>query len=275
MTAIVAVDGPSGSGKSSVSRGVAERFGYRYLDTGAMYRAATWFMLDRDVDPADPVAVAAAQPDLTITRGTDPMAPTISVNVVDVSTPIRCDDVTSAVSLVSAVPDVRRAMRDLQRRVAAEASRDGAGIVVEGRDIGSEVLPDADAKIYLTADPAVRAARRAAQDADSVHGTAGVAATEESLRRRDELDTTRASSPLRMAEDAHLVKLDAFLAQHPAGERLRPFWHAWNGVGEADWPAFAATLPGLAGTMRQWAETLASRRNLAAELVHFCLERLK
>lgn len=82
---------------------------------------------------------------------------------------------------------------------------DGAGIVVEGRDIGSEVLPDADAKIYLTADPAVRAARRAAQDADSVHGTAGVAATEESLRRRDELDTTRASSPLRMAEDAHLV----------------------------------------------------------------------
>ncbi len=205
MTAIVAVDGPSGSGKSSVSRGVAERFGYRYLDTGAMYRAATWFMLDRDVDPADPVAVAAALPDLTITSGTDPMAPTISVNGVDVSTPIRGDDVTSAVSLVSAVPEVRRAMRDLQRRVAAEASRDGAGIVVEGRDIGSEVLPDADAKIYLTADPAVRAARRAAQDADSVHGTAGVAATEESLRRRDELDTTRASSPLRMAEDAHLV----------------------------------------------------------------------
>lgn len=77
------------------------------------------------------------------------------------------------------------------------------------------------------------------------------------------------------AEDAHLVKLDAFLALHPAGERMQPFWHAWNGVGEADWPAFAAVLPGLAAPMHQWAETLANRRNLAAELVHFCLERLK
>jgi cytidylate kinase len=205
MTAIIAVDGPSGSGKSSVSRGVAQHFGFQYLDTGAMYRATTWFVMDRAVDPSDPLAVVTLLSDLTISSGTDPTDPSIWVNGVDVSVPIRGDDVTNAVSLVSAIPEVRRAMRDLQRQVAADASRADTGIVVEGRDIGSEVLPDADVKIYLTADPAVRAARRAAQDAASVHGTVGVAATEESLRRRDELDTTRASSPLRMAADAHLV----------------------------------------------------------------------
>lgn len=204
---VVAVDGPSGSGKSSVSRGIADRFGYRYLDTGAMYRAATWYVLDRHLDPGDPVSVAAALGELTIDSGTDPDNPTIHVNGVDVGEPIRGQDVTDAVSLVSAVPEVRVAMRDRQREYAARAQADGVGIVVEGRDIGSEVLPDAHVKIYLTADPEVRAARRSAQDASSAHGSHGVAATAEALRRRDQLDSTRAFSPLRMAEDA--VAVDA------------------------------------------------------------------
>ena len=202
---VIAIDGPSGSGKSSVARGLAERVGYRYLDTGAMYRAVTWFVLDRKVDPADSEAVVALIPDLELVSGTDAAAPTIHVNGVDVAGPIRGDDVTAAVSLVSALPQVRERLRELQRETVAEAVSDGTGIVVEGRDIGTEVLPDADAKIYLTADPAVRAARRAAQDADSDHGSSGVAATEESLRRRDQLDSTRATSPLRMASDARLV----------------------------------------------------------------------
>lgn len=202
---VVAVDGPSGSGKSSVSRGIAERFGYRYLDTGAMYRAATWYVLDRRLDPGDPVSVASALEGLTIDSGTDPGDPTIHVNGTDVAAPIRGQDVTDAVSLVSAVPEVRVAMRDLQRDYAARAQSDGVGIVIEGRDIGSEVLPAADVKIYLTADPEVRASRRSAQDAGSAHGSQGVAATAEALRRRDQLDSTRAFSPLRMAEDAVVV----------------------------------------------------------------------
>lgn len=202
---VIAIDGPSGSGKSSVARGLAERLSYRYLDTGAMYRAVTWFVLDRGVAPADSDAVVALLPALQLTSGTEPAGPTIHVNGTDVGEPIRGDDVTAAVSLVSAIPEVRACLRDLQRAEVADAVDAGQGIVVEGRDIGTEVLPDADTKVYLTADPAVRAARRAAQDADSAHGSAGVTATEESLRRRDALDSTRASSPLRMADDAHLV----------------------------------------------------------------------
>lgn len=202
---VIAIDGPSGSGKSSVARGLAQRFGYRYLDTGAMYRAVTWFVLDRGVDPADPDAVVTLLPDLELVSGTDAAAPTIRVNGTDVAGPIRGDAVTAAVSLVSAVPQVRERLRQLQRETVAQAVSEGTGIVVEGRDIGTEVLPDADGKVYLTADPEVRATRRAAQDADSDHGSAGVAATAESLRRRDALDSTRATSPLRMADDAHLV----------------------------------------------------------------------
>lgn len=202
---IVAVDGPSGSGKSSVSRGVARRFGYRYLDTGAMYRAVTWHVLNERLDPGDPVSVSASLAELSIDSGTDPDHPTIQVNGVDVAEPIRGQDITDSVSLVSAVPEVRLALRDLQRACAAAAQADGVGIVIEGRDIGSEVLPGADVKIYLTADPEVRASRRSAQDAGSAHGTQGVDATAEALRRRDQLDSTRAFSPLRVADGAVVV----------------------------------------------------------------------
>ncbi|MED6331328.1 MAG: (d)CMP kinase [Actinomycetota bacterium] len=194
---VIAIDGPAGSGKSSVSREVASRLGLAYLDTGAMYRAATWVVLDRGIDPEDTDAVAAlmtgdAAP--AIESGTDPAEPFICVDGVDVAEAIRGELVTSAVSAVSAVGAVRQGMVDLQREHAHASS----GIVVEGRDIGSVVLPQADVKVFLTADPGVRAQRRAAEV--NVKDAGSVSATEDALRARDAKDTTRAISPLAPAE---------------------------------------------------------------------------
>lgn len=191
---VVAVDGPSGSGKSSTARGVADRLGLAYLDTGAMYRAITWALLQRGTDLNDPEAIARDAEDVVITSGTDPLAPTIEVDGQDVSGPIRGTDVTGSVSMVAAVPRVRELLVERQREMV-EASPDG--IVVEGRDIGSVVLPDAPVKIYLVADPAARAARRAAE-----LGGIDATATETDLARRDKIDSTRAASPLAKAPDA-------------------------------------------------------------------------
>ncbi|MBF4163804.1 (d)CMP kinase [Nocardioides acrostichi] len=196
MGIVVAVDGTSGSGKSSTCRGVASALGLRYLDTGAMYRAMTWWMLEHGVDVHDPAAVAARCSEPTIETGTDPAAPTIHVDGVDVSGPIRSPEVNDAVSPVAAVPEVREQLVALQRAHIDEA-RAGSGIVVEGRDIGSTVAPEAPVKLYLTADPAARAARRAAEE-----GGSDLASTEASLRRRDEIDSGRAASPLTMADGA-------------------------------------------------------------------------
>ncbi len=193
---VVAIDGPSGSGKSSTSRGVASRLGLAYLDTGAMYRAMTWALLQAGVDLEDPQAIADAAESVEIISGTDPLAPTIHVGQTDVSEPIRGDQVTSAVSPVAAVPRVRELLVDLQRAAIAGAH----GIVVEGRDIGTVVAPDAEVKIYLVADPAARAARRAAEE-----GGTDTAATEAALARRDQIDSTRAASPLTQADGATVV----------------------------------------------------------------------
>ena len=197
---VVAVDGTSGSGKSSTCRGVAEQLGLRYLDTGAMFRAVTWWMLEHDVDVHDPEAVAARVDEVELASGTDPRDPTISVDGTDVSAQIRTDEVTRSVSPVSTVPAVRSRLLDLQRQIIAPPGRPGGGIVVEGRDIGSTVAPDAAVKIYLVADPAARAARRAAET-----GSADSAATELDLARRDRIDSTRAVSPLVQSEGAVLV----------------------------------------------------------------------
>lgn len=194
---VVAVDGTSGSGKSSTSRGVAARLGMRYLDTGAMFRGMTWAMLRAGVDVHDQDAVAARAAEPTIVSGTDPLAPTIEVDGVDVGEAIRTDEVTAAVSPVSVVPEVRARLLELQRQVIREALAAHSGIVVEGRDIGSVVAPDAPVKVYLTADPAARASRRAAE-----HGASDVAATEQSLLARDRIDSGRATAPLVMAEGA-------------------------------------------------------------------------
>jgi cytidylate kinase len=189
---VVAIDGPSGSGKSSTSRGVADRLGLRYLDTGAMYRAITWWMLRQDVDVHDPAAVAARVEEPEILSGTDPLGPTILVDGVDVGLAIRSDEVNAAVSPVAAVPAVRQRLLELQHEIIG-----AGGIVVEGRDIGSVVAPDADVKVFLTADAAARAHRRALEE-----GGADIAATRESLLARDEIDTGRTTSPLVMAEGA-------------------------------------------------------------------------
>ncbi|WP_435131577.1 (d)CMP kinase [Actinacidiphila sp. bgisy144] len=192
---IVAIDGPSGTGKSSTSRAVASRLGLSYLDTGAQYRAITWWMLTNGVDVDDASAVADQAGKPAIVSGTDPAAPAITVDGVDASGPIRSQEVTAAVSAVSAVPEVRTRMVEIQRAAAAAAP---AGIVVEGRDIGTTVLPDATAKIYLTASAEVRAARRSGE----LKGAQSVADTQAALVRRDAADSGRKTSPLAKADDA-------------------------------------------------------------------------
>ena len=204
-TMVIAVDGPAGSGKSSVCRGVARRLGLRYLDTGAMYRAVTWAVLRDGVDLEDAAAIVASTSDIDIVSGTDPVAPSITVNGVDVSEPIRDDDVTAAVSAVSAVPAVRALLVDRQRAQVAEAVAAGQGIVVEGRDITTVVLPEADLKIFITASPEVRAERRAAQDSGRGAGVRDVDATKADLIARDAKDSSRAVSPLTIAPDAIVV----------------------------------------------------------------------
>ncbi|MFC4059999.1 (d)CMP kinase [Planomonospora corallina] len=193
---VVAMDGPSGSGKSSVSRGVARTLGLRYLDTGAMYRAVTWWMLRQEVDLGDPAAIAARALEPVLTMGTDPEAPAVAVDGTDVAGPIRTAEVTAAVSAVSAVPEVRRRLVAEQREIIG-----AGGIVVEGRDIGTVVTPDAPVKIYLTASADARAARRSAELAGTT-----VEAQKAALARRDTLDSTRKTDPLAMAADA--VELD-------------------------------------------------------------------
>ncbi|RXS83447.1 (d)CMP kinase [Streptomyces sp. TM32] len=197
---IVAIDGPAGTGKSSTSKAVAGKLGLGYLDTGAQYRAITWWMLNNGIDVNDATAVADAAAKPVIVSGTDPAAPTITVDGLDAAGPIRTQEVTAAVSAVSAVPEVRALITDLQRSIAAEAPN---GIVVEGRDIGITVLPDADLKVFLTASPEARAARRSGElkGKDPQQAT-DLAATREALIKRDAADSGRKTSPLAKAEDA-------------------------------------------------------------------------
>ncbi|MBF6169520.1 (d)CMP kinase [Streptomyces gardneri] len=194
---VVAMDGPSGTGKSSVSRRLATRLGARYLDTGAMYRVATLRVLRAGVELTDTAAIAAAVKELPLSIGTDPSREVIELDGEDVRSEIRGDAVTKAVSAVSAVPEVRDLLVAMQRDITAVAGR----IVVEGRDIGTVVLPAADAKIYLTASAEARAHRRNQQNIAEGRGDdyAGVLAD---VQRRDTLDSTRKVSPLRPAEDA-------------------------------------------------------------------------
>lgn len=196
---VVAIDGPAGTGKSSVSRGLARKLGARYLDTGSMYRIITLAMLRAGVDLDDPDAIAAAA-DVGLSVGFDPDVERAYLGEEDVSMQIRGDEVTRAVSAVSAVPAVRTRLVALQRELAAGPD----SVVVEGRDIGTVVLPGADVKIFLTASPETRARRRNDQNV-----AAGLADDYQTVladvRRRDHLDSTRSVSPLRAAEDAVVV----------------------------------------------------------------------
>ena len=192
-TVVVAVDGTSGSGKSSTCRGVASRLGLRYLDTGAQFRAMTWWMLQRGVDVHDPAEVAARCHEPVMRSGTDPTHPTITVDGEDVSGPIRSAEVTAAVSPVSTVPEVRARLLGLQRQIIGDG-----GIVVEGRDIASVVWPQAEVKVFLSADPSARARRRIAQHAH----LGDVRTAEAGLLERDRIDSSRATAPLALAEGA-------------------------------------------------------------------------
>ncbi|MFH9549492.1 (d)CMP kinase [Streptomyces sp. NBC_00377] len=191
---IVAIDGPSGTGKSSTSKAVAARLGLSYLDTGAQYRAITWWMVNNGIDIEDPSAIAAVADKPEIVSGTDPAGPVITVDGTDVAGPIRTPEVTAKVSAVSAVPEVRARITELQRSLAASAEQ---GMVVEGRDIGTTVLPGADLKVFLTASPEARAARRSGE----LKG-ADVHSTREALIKRDTADSSRKTSPLAKADDA-------------------------------------------------------------------------
>ena len=195
----ISLDGPSGTGKSSVARAVAARLDAAYLDTGAMYRAATVAVLDAGVDPEDGEAVAGVVAAARIEVGTTAGAELVQVDGVDVAERIRGAEVTRAVSPVSAVPAVRRLLVDRQRALVAAAD----AVVVEGRDIGTVVLPDATLKVYLTAAPEARADRRAGQL--GVTDPARIAHIAADLRRRDEYDSSREDSPLRPALDAIVV----------------------------------------------------------------------
>ena len=191
---VVALDGPSGSGKSSTSKAIAIRAGWNYLDTGALYRAITFLALSiKSENPKDIIAAAIDSP---ITFVSDPRDPKVFLDGKDISKEIRSHEVTEKVSVISALPEVRAELLTLQRSIIKKADR---GIVVEGRDIGTVVCPDAALKIYLTADISARANRRDAELADQSHGAEAVA---QSLAARDEIDSTRTVSPLAMAQDA-------------------------------------------------------------------------
>ena len=194
---VIAIDGPSGSGKSSTAKGVAKVRELRYLDTGAMYRALTWWMLHHGVDVNDAAAVAADVERPVISMGTDPEAPTVTVDGRDVATDIRGKDVTTNVSAVSAVPEARALLVRTQREIIEAARTESAGIVVEGRDITTVVAPDAPVKLFITASAEARAQRRS-KEVRAVD----VAATQADLVRRDKLDSSRAHSPLTQTADA-------------------------------------------------------------------------
>lgn len=197
---VIAVDGPAGTGKSSVSRGLARALGARYLDTGAMYRIVTLAVVRAGVDLTDTPAIEAAAEDVPLSVGYDPDEDKAYLDAEDVSLEIRGDEVTKAVSAVSAVPAVRARLVGLQRELAA-----GPGsVVVEGRDIGTVVLPDADLKIFLTASAEERARRRNDQNVAAGRDDAYEAVLAD-VKRRDHLDSSRTVSPLRAADDAVVV----------------------------------------------------------------------
>jgi cytidylate kinase len=183
---VVAIDGPSGSGKSSVSRRVARRFALAYLDTGAMYRALTWWCLERGIDLRDQDAVTAAMDALPLQMGTDPAAPSVQVDGHDVGAAIRETRVSEQVSAVATNLAVRARMRDLQRRIIASSA---AGTVAEGRDITTVVAPDADVRVLLTASEQARLERRARELHGDAHDAA-LAATRDQVVRRDRDDST-------------------------------------------------------------------------------------
>jgi CMP/dCMP kinase len=193
---IIAIDGPSGAGKGTVARELARRLNYRHLDTGAMYRAVAWKALKDGVPLGDEQVVAAIARRAELKVG--PTA--VSIDGDDVTTAIRTAEIDRAAAAVSRLPEVRAALVVRQRKAGEQG-----GIVMEGRDVGSVIFPDADVKIYLDASPEERARRRAADPAHGVSRSAAIAEVRNEMEARDRSDRTRATSPLTIADDAHVL----------------------------------------------------------------------
>lgn len=197
---IVAIDGPAGSGKSSTARALADRTGFIYLDTGAMYRAVALRFLQLEVDASEEnVPLVWEKFSLDLSHSAEGMR--VSLNGVDVSKEIRTPDVTDMSSRVSVLPEVRARMVQEQQRIAASREEEGKGVIVEGRDIGTVVFPSADIKIFLDASPEVRARRRLIEFESGGHEV-DQKAIENALVERDDRDRTRTISPLKKADDA-------------------------------------------------------------------------
>jgi CMP/dCMP kinase len=216
--AVVAIDGPAGSGKSTVARKVAESLGLPALDTGAMYRAVTWAVLDAGLDPADAPAVTALAERIDLEVG-----PPVMVGGRDVTDAIRTAEVSGAVSVVAAVPEVRVLLVAAQR----EWIEVHGGGVVEGRDIGTVVAPDALLKIYLVATEEERARRRQRQE-DAVEVPGDLDATQAAIRRRDAIDSARAASPLAAADDAVVLDTTGLSVEGVVAEVLRRYRGAFE-----------------------------------------------
>jgi cytidylate kinase len=224
---VIAVDGPAGSGKSSAAREVARSLGLRYLDTGAMYRALTWWLLASHVDVASAAAVAQHMRRAEIEIGTDPDAPAIRVDGADVAGPIRTREVSNAVSAVAAVPQVRAYLIAMQREIIARAIAAGEGIVAEGRDVGSVVAPEAPVKVFLTASETVRARRRSADLAGQPGVTLALTQTEQSRRdRRDAPQMTRAADAVEI--DSTDIGLDEVIREIVCLVMSRTAGAAWT-----------------------------------------------
>ena len=209
---MIAVDGPAGSGKSTAARGVARALGLRYLDTGAMYRAVTWWLLKRGLDTTDPETVARHATEPVIEIGTDPDSPVITVDGLDVSGPIRTREVSNAVSAVASVPQVREHLIAMQREIIARNAGQGGGIVAEGRDIGTVVAPQAPVKVFLTASEDARADRRSADLAVDPGATAAVTRDEQSRRdRADAPQTVMAADAVEI--DSTALSLDKVISR--------------------------------------------------------------
>jgi cytidylate kinase len=196
---IIAVDGPSGAGKSSASRLLAERLGYRYVDTGALYRAVGLLTLERGVDPDDAAGLAAVCDGLALRFVPGPEGVCLMLDGRDITADVRRPEVSQMASKVSAQLRVRQQLLTLQRELGK-----GGGVVIEGRDIGTVVFPDADVKFYMDASPEVRARRRYGE-LQQQGDASDLATTQQEMAARDRRDSGRAHAPLRPAPDAIMV----------------------------------------------------------------------
>lgn len=198
----IAIDGPAASGKSTVAKILAKRLNIIYLDTGAMYRAVTYWLLEQEVDLSDSESVNQALETMNMTLDSDYAGTNVFVNGVDVTSLIRSEAVNAAVSSVSAMENVRSKMVALQQKIAEEKS-----VVMDGRDIGTVVLPQADFKFFITADPAIRAERRYNEEMNKGILTQSLAEIEEAIKQRDYYDSHRKIGPLKKADDA--IEIDS------------------------------------------------------------------